>query len=179
MGVYYAFRASYPYLKKDNRKDKARFVVTGSTYFLSNVGSTTPLRLPYIIAEYGLVGLLKSLAKEFRKENVTFNMVLPQTTDTHLTRGEKAQDGNKPAHFLDPWDISAYYLFLLSKSANQYNFKLLNTFDFEMVKKIISEAPTDKKDNIDDFLEYFKAENEKVFQNVKNLSKFVEFLLHY
>jgi len=173
MGVYYTFRASYPYLKKDDKKDKARFVATGSFYFLA-VG---PLRLPYIIAEYGLVGLIKALSVEFKKENITFNMVLPTTTDTSLTRGEKAEDGNKPANYLNPWDITGYYLFLLSEHANRYNFKLLNTDDFEIVKKIISEAPTDKKNSKDEFLEYFKVKNEKVYQNVKGLSRFVEFLL--
>jgi len=173
MGVYYTFRASYPYLKKDDKKDKARFVVTGSFYFLA----AGPLRLPYIIAEYGLVGLIKSLPLEFKKENITFNMVLPTTVDTPLTRGENAEDGNKPSNYLNPWDITDYYLFLLSESANKYNLKLLNTLDFETVKKIISEAPTDKTNNKDEFLEYLKVKNEKVYQKVKGLSKFVEFLL--
>jgi len=173
MGVYYTFRASYPYLKKDDKKDKARFIATGSFYFLAGA----PLRMPYIIAEYGLVGLIKALSVEFKKENITFNMVLPTTTDTSLTRGENAEDGNKPANYLNPWDITGYYLFLLSENANKYNFKLLNTLDFETVKKIISEAPTNKKNSLDEFLEYFKVKNEKVYQNVKGLSKFVEFLL--
>ena len=173
MGVYYTYRASYPYLKKDDRKDKARFVVTGSFYFLA----AGPLRLPYIIAEYGLVGLIKSLPLEFKKENITFNMVLPTTVDTPLTRGENAEDGNKPSNYLNPWDITDYYLFLLSESANKYNLKLLNTLDFETVKKIISEAPTDKTNNKDEFLEYLRVKNEKVYQKVKNLSRFVEFLL--
>ncbi|TFG01913.1 MAG: SDR family oxidoreductase [Promethearchaeota archaeon] len=179
MGVYYTFRASYPYLKLDDKNDKARFVLTGSMYYLSNSSSTTPFRLPYIIAEYGLVGLIKALAKEFRKKNITFNMVIPQTTDTPLTRGENAGDGNKPPHFLNPWDVSVYYLFLLSEYANRYNFKLLNTFDFEMVKKIISKTPEEKKNNIEDFLKYLMMKNEKVYQNVKHLSEFVEFLLDY
>jgi 3-oxoacyl-[acyl-carrier protein] reductase len=173
MGVYYTFRASYPYLKKDDKKDKARFIATGSFYFLAGA----PLRMPYIIAEYGLVGLIKALSVEFKKESITFNMVLPTTTDTSLTRGENAEDGNKPANYLNPWDITGYYLFLLSENANKYNFKLLNTLDFETVKKIISEAPTNKKNSLDEFLEYFKVKNEKVYQNVKGLSKFVEFLL--
>ena len=173
MGVYYTFRASYSYLKKDDKKDKARFIATGSFYFLAG----GPLRMPYIIAEYGLVGLIKALSVEFKKESITFNMVLPTTTDTSLTRGENAEDGNKPANYLNPWDITGYYLFLLSENANKYNFKLLNTLDFETVKKIIFEAPTNKKNSLDEFLEYFKVKNEKVYQNVKGLSKFVEFLL--
>ncbi|MFX1443170.1 MAG: SDR family NAD(P)-dependent oxidoreductase [Promethearchaeota archaeon] len=179
MGVYYTFRAAYPYLKKDDKKDNARFVLTGSMYFLATMATTRPNRLPYIIAEYGLVGLIKSLTKEFKKENITFNIVVPQTTDTFLTRGENAEDGNKPNLFLNPWDISVYYLFLLSEYANNYHFKLLNTFDFEEVKKIISEAPSDKKNSIDEFLEYLKVKNEILYRNVKSLSNFVEFLLHY
>ena len=99
------------------------------------------------------------------------------TIHTYLTRGEKAEDGNKPSGFLNPWDISNYYLFLLSEYANKYNFKLLLSLDFETVKKIISEAPIDKKNRIDEFLEYLKVKNEKIYQNVKDLSKFVEFLL--
>ncbi|MFX0069621.1 MAG: SDR family NAD(P)-dependent oxidoreductase [Candidatus Hermodarchaeota archaeon] len=179
MGVYYTFRASYSYLKMDDKKNKARFVLTGSMYYLSTMAITRPFRLPYIIAEYGLVGLIKSLAREFKKENITFNMVVPQTTDTFLTRGENAEDGNKPSLFLNPWDVSVYYLFLLSEHANTYNFKLLNTFDFEEVKKIISEAPIDRKKNIDVFLKYLEIKNEKVYQNVKNFSKFIDFLLRY
>ncbi|MHA1985576.1 MAG: SDR family NAD(P)-dependent oxidoreductase [Promethearchaeota archaeon] len=173
MGVYYSFRASFPYLKMDDKKDKARFIITGSTQFLRGA----PLYLPYSIAKFGVVGLINSLSMEFKKQNITFNMVLPQRVDTYLTRGDKAEDSNKPAGFLSPWDISDYYLFLLSEQANKYNYKLLNTFDFETTKKIISEAPTDKRNNLNVFLEYLKEKNIKIYQNVKDFSKFVEFLL--
>lgn len=173
MGVYYTFRASFPYLKKVDKNDKARFVVTGSMHFLVSA----PLYLPYTIAKYGVVGLINSLSKEYKKENITFNMVLPQRVYTYLTSGKKAENGDKPPGFLNPWDISDYYLFLLSEYANRYNVKLINSDDFETVKKIISEAPTEKKNDLSVFLEHLREKDEKVFQIGKNLSKFVEFLL--
>ncbi|MHA2121139.1 MAG: SDR family NAD(P)-dependent oxidoreductase, partial [Promethearchaeota archaeon] len=33
LGVFYTFRASYPYLKKDDKNDKARFIITGSAVY--------------------------------------------------------------------------------------------------------------------------------------------------
>jgi short-subunit dehydrogenase len=162
-------------MKKDDKKDNARFIVTGSMHFLQSA----PLYLPYTIAKYGVVGLISSLSKEYKKGNITFNMVLPQRVYTYLTSGKKAEDGDKPPGFLNPWDISDYYLFLLSEHANRYNFKLLNTLDFETVKKIISETPPEKKTDLKVFLEHFETKNAKIYQNVKNLSKFVEFLLFY
>ncbi|MFW9867579.1 MAG: SDR family NAD(P)-dependent oxidoreductase [Candidatus Thorarchaeota archaeon] len=174
MGVYYTFRASYPYLKLDDKKDKARFIVTGSMHFLH----AAPLYLPYTIAKYGVVGLISSLSEEFKRDNITFNMVLPQRVDTFLTRGENAEDENKPPGFLSPSEISDYYIFLLSEMANRYNFKLLNSFDFEAVKKIIRESSPDKKKDLKTFLEELEIKNKKIYGNVKSLSLFIEFLLN-
>jgi 3-oxoacyl-[acyl-carrier protein] reductase len=174
IGVYYTFRASYPHLKLDNKKDKARFIVTGSMHFLH----AAPLYLPYTIAKYGVVGLISSLSEEFKRDNITFNMVLPQRIDTFLTRGENAGDENKPPGFLDPSDISDYYVFLLSEMANKYNSKLINTLDFETVKKIIRESPIEKTKDLNTFLEELELKNVKIYRNVKNLSRFIEFLLN-
>jgi NAD(P)-dependent dehydrogenase (short-subunit alcohol dehydrogenase family) len=174
MGVYHTFRASFPHLKLDNKKDKARFIVTGSMHFLY----AAPLYLPYTIAKYGVVGLISSLSNEFARDNITFNMVLPKRVDTFLTRGENAGDENKPPGFLDPSDISDYYIFLLSEMANKYNFKLLNTFDFETVKKIRRESSPDKKTDLKTFLGELESKNEKVYRNVKEFSLFIEFLLN-
>ena len=175
MGVYYTFRASYPYLRLDNKQDKARFIVTGSMHFLH----AAPLYLPYTIAKYGAVGLISSLSEEFKRDNITFNMVLPQRVDTFLTRGDNAGDENRPPGFLDPLEITDYYVFLLSEMANKYNFKLLNTFDFETVKKIIRQASPDKKKDLKTFLEELELKNEKIYRNVKEFSRFIEFLLNY
>lgn len=174
MGVYYTFRASYPHLILGNKKDKARFIVTGSTHFLR----AAPLYLPYTIAKYGVVGLINSLSEEFKRDNITFNIVLPQRVDTFLTRGENAGDENKPPGFLYPSDISEYYIFLLSEMANKYNSKLMNTFDFETIKKMITESLPDKKKDLKTFLEELEFKNKKLYRNVKNFSLFIEFLLN-
>jgi NAD(P)-dependent dehydrogenase (short-subunit alcohol dehydrogenase family) len=174
MGVYYSFRASFPYLKLDDKKDKARFIVTGSAHFLR----TAPLYLPYTIAKYGVVGLISSLSEEFKRDNITFNMVLPQRIDTFLTRGENAGDKNKPPGFLYPSEITEYYIFLLSEMANKYNFQLFNTFDFETLKKIIRESSLEKKKDVNTFLEELEFKNEKLYRNCKKFSLFIEFLLN-
>lgn len=174
MGVYYTFRASYPYLKLDDKKDKARFIVTGSMHFLR----AAPLYLPYVIAKYGVVGLISSLSEEFKRNNITFNMVLPQRIDTFLTRGENAGDENKPPGFLYPSEITDYYIFLLSEMANKYNFQLFNTFDFETLKKIIRESSLEKKKDVNTFLEELELKNETLYRNCKKFSLFIEFLLN-
>jgi len=174
MGVYYTYRASYPHLKLDDKKDKARFIVTGSMHFLK----AAPLYLPYTIAKYGVVGLVSSLSEEFRKDNITFNMVLPQRIDTFLTRGENAGDENKPPGFLSPSEITDYYIFLLSEMANKFNFRLLNTLDFETLKKFIRESPPDKNQDLNTFLEYLEFKNEKLYRDLKKFSLLIEFLLN-
>ena len=49
--------------------------------------------------------------------------------------------------------------------------------DIKTVKKIISEAPTDKKDNWENFGEYLEEKAPKTFNKVKKIKKFIEFLL--
>jgi len=157
----------------DDKKGKARFIVTDSQHFAGPV----PKFLPYTIAKYGIIGLIKSLSIEFRRDNITFNAVIPTVVDTYLHRGANAEDGNKPASFLNPWDISDYYLYFLSGYANRSNFELLFTNDFESVKELIREAPSDRKENLDTFLGYLEENKPKLFENVKKLTNFIEFLL--
>ncbi|MFX1322553.1 MAG: SDR family NAD(P)-dependent oxidoreductase [Promethearchaeota archaeon] len=173
LGVYFTFRASYPYIKKDDKQDKARFIITGSEHYRA----VAPLYLAYTTCKYAVVGLMDSLSKEFRKENITFNMVLPTRTDTRLTRGKLAEDGDKPDGFLNPWDISDYYLFLLTKESNRINNELLRASNFQHVKRIISEAPSQKNNDIKIFMEYLQDQTPNLFQETKKLEKFVEFLL--
>jgi len=173
LGVYYTFRAAYPFLKMDDKKDKARFIVTGSQHYVT----PAPQFLPYTIAKYGVIGLIHSLSTEFRRDNIIFNAVMPTVVDTYLHRGSNAEDGNKPDNFLNPWDISDYYLYFLSEYANRSNFELLFTIDFENVKELIREAPNDKKENLDAFLGYLEEQKPKLFNKVKKSTKFIEFLL--
>ncbi len=173
LGVYYTLRAALPHLRKDDKKNKARFIVTGSGVYQT----VMPLFAAYTASKWGVVGLVKALAAEYKKENITFNIILPTMVDTRLLRGRKAGDGNKDDFIMNPWDLNEYYLFLLSDEANRINDELIYTQNFQQVKKIINEAPTDKKENWEIFQEYLEERNVKLFNSVKKLRKFIEFLL--
>jgi len=173
LGVFYTFKAAYPYLKKDDKKDKARFVITGSEAY-----PNAPARLTaYVASKYAVVGMQKAMAAEYKRENINFTMVLPTQVDTSLLRGKSAGDGNKPAHVLNPWDLNEYYLFLLSENANRIDDGLIFSYDFQEVKRILAGAPMDKKENWEVFEEFFKENAPKSYDNVKNYGKLVDFII--
>jgi len=173
LGVFYTFKAAYPYMKKDDKNDKARFIITGSEAYPS-----APSRLTaYVASKYAVVGMQKAMAAEYKRENINFTMILPTQVDTSLLRGKKAGDGNKPEHVLDPWDLNEYYLFLLSENANKVDNGLIFTYDFQEVKRILAEAPSGKKENWEVFKNYFEEKAPKSYDNVKNLGKLVDFII--
>ncbi|MFX1364619.1 MAG: SDR family NAD(P)-dependent oxidoreductase [Promethearchaeota archaeon] len=173
LGVFYTFKAAYPYLKKDDKKDKARFIITGSEVY-----PNAPSRLTaYVASKYAIVGMQKAMAAEYRKENVNFTMILPTQVDTSLLRGKNAGDGNKPEHVLDPWDLNDFYLFLLSEFANKVDNGLIFMYDFQEVKRLLAEAPPEKKKNWEVFEDYFKLNAPKSYENVKNLGSLVDFII--
>ena len=173
LGVFYTFKAAYPYMKKDDKKDKARFIITGSEAY-----PNAPARLTaYVASKYAVVGMQKAMAAEYKRENINFTMILPTQVDTSLLRGKKAGDGNKPAHVLNPWDLNDYYLFLLSEDANRIDDGLIFSYDFQEVKRVLSEAPVDKKENWEVFEEYFKENAPKSYDNVKSYGKLVNFII--
>ncbi len=173
LGVFHTFKAVYPYLKKDDKKNKARFVITGSEAY-----PNAPSRLTaYVASKYAVVGMQKAMAAEYKRENINFNMVLPTQVDTRLLRGKKAGDGNKAAHVLDPWDLNDFYVFLLSDNANRVDNALIFTQDIKQVKKLITEAPAGKKENWEVFKDYLEEIDSQIFENVKNLGKLVDFII--
>ena len=174
LGVFYTFKAAYPYLKKDNKNDKARFIITGSEAY----PKAPPKLTAYVASKYAVVGMQKAMALEYKKENINFNMVLPTQVDTTLLRGKKAGDGNKPPHVLDPKDLNDFYVFLLSDEANRIDNALMFTWDFFEIKKMLSEAPSGKKENWEDFKPYLEEKEPKIYENVKNLGKFVDFMIN-
>ena len=97
--------------------------------------------------------------------------------DTRLLRGRKAGDGNKDDFVMNPWDLNEYYLFLLSDEANRINDELIYTQDFQQIKTIISEAPANKKVNLDTFQQFLEEQNPRLYSSVKKLKKFIGFLL--
>jgi len=173
VGVYHTFKAAYPYLNKSDRKDRARFIITGSQAFRTPL----PMFASYSASKYAIVGLQKAMALEYRLENITFNQICPQFVDTRITRGDAAEDGQRPEDYLDPWDLNDYYLFYLSEASNSVNNEFVFTEDFEKVKKLIKEAPYEKKANWSSFKEYFEETSNKLYNDVKKNRKFIEFLL--
>ena len=173
LGVFYTFKAAYPYMKKDDKKDKARFIITGSEAY-----PNAPSRLTaYVASKFAVVGMQKAMTAEYKRENINFTMVLPTQIDTRLLRGNKAGDGYKPDHVLDPWDLNDYYLFLLSEYANRVDNGLIFTYDFQEVKKVLAEAPSGKKENWEVFKDYFQEKAPKSYANIKNLGKLVDFII--
>lgn len=173
LGVFHTFKAAYPYMKKDDKKDKARFLITGSEAY-----PNAPSRLTaYVASKYAVVGMQKAIAAEYKRENINFNMVLPTQVDTRLLRGKKAGDGNKAAHVLNPWDLNEFYIFLLSDFANRVDNALIFTQDINEVKKLIAKAPVGKKENWEVFKAYLAEKAPQIFENIKNLGKLVDFII--
>jgi 3-oxoacyl-[acyl-carrier protein] reductase len=174
LGVFYTFKAAYPYLKKDDKKDKARFIITGSEAY-----PNAPSRLTaYVASKFAVVGMQKAMTSEYKRENITFNMVLPTQVDTRLLRGKKAGDGNKPAHVLNPSDLSDFYIFLLSDNANRIDNALMFTWDFFEIKKLLTKAPSGKKENWEVFKQYLEEKESEIYERVKDLGKFVDFIIN-
>ncbi|MFX1280992.1 MAG: SDR family NAD(P)-dependent oxidoreductase [Promethearchaeota archaeon] len=174
LGVFYTFRAAYPYLDKENKNDKARFIITGSAVYPSVMGGFSS----YTASKYGVVGLQRELATEYKKENILVNMILPMQVDTKLLRGRRAGDGNKPPGVLDPIDLTDYYLFALSEEANRINDELIYPSNFEALKMIIREAPVDQKQDWDHFKQFLEEKSPNLYNNIKKLSKLGEFILN-
>ena len=173
VGVYHTFKAAYPYLNKSDRKDRARFIITGSVVYRTPL----PAFASYTASKYAVVGMQKAMALEYRLENITFNQICPSFVDTRVTRGDAAEDGQKPDDYLDPWDLNDYYLFYLSEASNKVNNEFAFTEDFERVRKIIKDAPIEKKADWNSFKGYFEETAGKLYSSVKKNRRFIEFLL--
>ncbi|MHA1282580.1 MAG: SDR family NAD(P)-dependent oxidoreductase [Promethearchaeota archaeon] len=170
LGVFNTFKAAYPHLKKDDKKDKARFIITGSAAY----PNAMPQFAAYTASKYAVVGLMKEFALEYKRENITFNMILPTMVDTRLLRGRKAGDGSKPDNVMNPWELNDYYIFLLTKNANRMNNELIYPGEIQAALKVINNAPEDAKE---EWKSYLEQNASKIYENVKKQGKIIEFLL--
>ncbi len=173
-GVFFAFKAAYPYFKKDDKTNKARFIITGSAAF----NNAMPKLAAYTASKYAVVGLQSSLALEYKKENINFTMVLPTQVDTHMLRGSKAGDGNKSPNVMNPQELNDYYLFLLSDRANKTDNALIFTTDFKEVRNLLSKAPPINRENWEVFKPYLEENAPKIYSKVRKLGKLVDFLIN-
>ena len=174
LGVFHTFRAAYPYLNKDDKNDKARFIIPGSAVFPTVMGGFSS----YTASKFGEVGLQRELATEYKRENILVNMVLPMKVDTRLLRGRSAGDGNKAPGVLDPKDLDDYYLFLLSDKANRVNDELIYPSSFEAMKIIIRKSPEDKIGNWDIFKEYLEEISPNLYSDIKKYGKLCAFIFN-
>jgi len=172
-GVFYTFKAAFPYLKKDDKNEKSRFIITGSAAYTNPM----PKFAAYTASKYAVVGLQNSLALEYKKENINFNMILPTMVDTRMLRGKKAGDENKPPNVMDPQELNDYYVFLLSEDANRIDNALIFVNDFEEIKKYLSVAPSGKRESWEVFKDYLEENAPTTFSKVKKLGKLVDFIL--
>lgn len=173
-GVFFTFRVAYPYLKKDDKENKARFLITGSSVYPSVMGGFSS----YAASKYGVVGLQRELATEYKRENILVNMILPMQVDTKMLRGRRAGDGNKAPGVLDPEDLDDYYLYLLSDDANRVNDELIYPKTFEAMKLIIKKAPKEKIKNWETFKIYLEEVSQTMYNEVKKNGKLGEFILN-
>lgn len=174
LGVFHTFRAAYPYLKKDDKDKKARFIITGSAVYPTVMGGFSS----YTASKYGVVGLQRELATEYKRDNILVNMILPVQVDTKLLRGRRAGDGNKAPGVLDPEDLIDYYIFFLSANANRINDELIYPSNFEAMKMIIKETPKEKKENWEIFKGYLEDISPNLYDDVKKYGKLAEFILN-
>ena len=174
IGVFYTFRAAYPFLKKDDKNNKARFLITGSAVYPSVMGGFSS----YTASKYGVVGLQRELATEYKRENILVNMILPIQVDTKMLRGRRAGDGNKAPGVLAPEDLNDYYLYLLSEKTNRVNDELIYPSSFEAMKMIIKETPEEKKENWETFKAYLEEISPNLYNDVKKYGKLGEFILN-
>jgi 3-oxoacyl-[acyl-carrier protein] reductase len=173
LGVFNTFKAAYPHLKKDDKADKARFIVTGSAAY----PNAMPKFAAYSASKWATVGMQKTMVMEYSAEQIAFTQILPTMVDTRLLRGKKAGDGQKPPTVMDPDQLPVYYLFLLSAEANKLNDVLVDVNEMESVRRVIAEAPADKKASWEVFKEYFEQKEPGLAQNTRKLKKLAEFFL--
>jgi len=173
LGVFNTFKAAYPLLKKDDKKDKARFIITGSAAY----PNAMPKFAAYTASKWAVAGFQKALSMEYASEAITFNIILPMMVDTRLSRGHKAGDGQKPETFMDPSDLDPYYLFFLSEEGNKASDMHVDVSEMEKVRKIIDEAPEEAKANYDAFKDYLAQVNASLAQNTRTAKKLIEFFL--
>jgi 3-oxoacyl-[acyl-carrier protein] reductase len=173
LGVFHTFKAAYPFFKKDDKKEKARFIITGSAAYPGPM----PKFAAYTASKYGVVGFQKTVALEYRSGNINFNMILPTMVDTQLLRGKKAGKGETPPGVMKPEELNLYYLFLLSDYANRVNDELIYPNEFEPLKELIEETPEDHKQSWDLFSTYLEQNEPTIYENVKKNRRLVTFFL--
>jgi len=123
-GVFNCTKAVAPYMVE---KQYGRIICTSSIVGVhGNFGQTN-----YVAAKAGLIGMVKTWAKELAKHNITSNAVAPGFIRTEMTEAmpeevQKAMISQIPLKRMgDPKDIAYAYLYLASEEASFVNGQVL------------------------------------------------------
>ncbi|MEP5762154.1 MAG: SDR family NAD(P)-dependent oxidoreductase [Litoreibacter sp.] len=128
-GVFLTFRAALPSMSKGGR-----LIAIASTASLQGGATLTA----YSAAKHGMLGLVRSTAKEIAKSGVTCNAVCPGFVDTEMAQGaatgvskkfgiskDKAMDmivaANPMRRLIAPEEVAASVMFLASAGAASVN----------------------------------------------------------
>lgn len=125
-GPFYCSRAVLPGMLE---RGKGSIVMISSR--LGQIG--WPELAHYSASKAGLLGLTKSLAKEFGPRGIRVNAVAPGVTITDMTRelleseaGQRRLDELPSRRFAEAEDVAASVVFLLSEAAAMYHGQTLN-----------------------------------------------------
>jgi 3-oxoacyl-[acyl-carrier protein] reductase len=125
-GPFYCSRAVLPGMLE---RGKGSIVMISSR--LGQIG--WPELAHYSASKAGLLGLTKSLAKEFGPRGIRVNAVAPGVTITDMTRelleseaGQRRLDELPSSRFAEAEDVAASVVFLLSEAAAMYHGQTLN-----------------------------------------------------
>jgi 3-oxoacyl-[acyl-carrier protein] reductase len=123
-GVFNCTKAVAPYMVE---KQYGRIICTSSIVGVhGNFGQTN-----YVAAKAGLIGMVKTWAKELAKHGITSNAVAPGFIRTEMTEAmpeevQKAMISQIPLKRMgDPKDIAYAYLYLASEEASFVNGQVL------------------------------------------------------
>ena len=122
--IFHIIQAFIPQLvkQKEKRDKKVVFMLSSCT-----IGVPPATLSHYVTAKYALLGLLKSLASEYRSKNIQFNAISPSMIETKFLSNinEKIIELNAYNHPLKRNatidDVLPALLFLLSKDSNYVN----------------------------------------------------------
>jgi len=124
-GVWLGLKYGIPELKK---RGKGSIVITASTAGIKGA----PLTSAYITSKHAVVGMMRSVAQEFARDNIRINTVNPSATETRMMRSlEKGFFPKNPAkgrervltttpmhRYALPEEVAALMLFLASDESS-------------------------------------------------------------